>query len=108
MSIGSFREASVTRNIKLMSLNASALASVGPGTYTETVTITAGGAGNSPQSFPVTLIVNSNPVLTSTVPSLNFNYQIGQTAPSPQTITVNSTGAPLNFQVAVNASIAAR
>jgi len=87
-----------------LSLNASALANVGPGTYTETVTITAGGAGNSPQSFPVTLIVNSNPVLTSTVPSLNFNYQIGQTAPSSQTVTINSTGAPLNYQVAVNAT----
>jgi len=87
-----------------LSLNASALANVGPGTYTETVTITAGGAGNSPQAFPVTLIVNSNPVLTSTVQSLNFNYQIGQTAPPPQTVTVNSTGAPLNFQVAANAS----
>jgi uncharacterized protein (TIGR03437 family) len=87
-----------------LSLNASALANVGPGTYTETVTITASGAGNSPQAFPVTLIVNSNPVLTSTVPSLNFNYQIGQTAPSSQTITINSTGAPLNYQVAVNAS----
>jgi uncharacterized protein (TIGR03437 family) len=87
-----------------LSLNASALASFGPGTYTETVTITAGGAGNSPQSFPVTLIVNSNPVLTSTVPSLNFNYEIGQTTPSSQTVTINSTGAPLNYQVAVNAT----
>jgi uncharacterized protein (TIGR03437 family) len=87
-----------------LSLNQQALANVGPGIYTETVTITAAGAGNSPQSFPVTLIVNSNPILTANVPSLNFNYQTGQTVPSPQTITVSSTGAPLIYSVAVNAS----
>jgi uncharacterized protein (TIGR03437 family) len=87
-----------------LSLNAQVLPNVGPGAYTETVTITSSGAGNSPQSFPVTLIVSSNPILTANVQSLNFNYQIGQTAPSPQTITVNSTGAPLNFQVAANTS----
>jgi uncharacterized protein (TIGR03437 family) len=87
-----------------LSLNQPVLATLGPGTYTETVTLTAGGAGNSPQSFPVTLIVGSNPILTTNVPSLNFNYQVGQTAPSPQTITLNSTGAPLNYQVAVNAT----
>ncbi len=34
--------------------------------------------------------------------SLNFNYQVGQTAPSNQTITITSSGAPLNYQVAVN------
>ena len=87
-----------------LSLNQQALANVGPGIYTETVTITAAGAGNSPQSFPVTLVVNSNPILTANVPSLNFNYQIGQTVPSPQTITVSSTGAPLTYSVAVNAT----
>ena len=66
------------------------------------MTVTAGGAGNSPQSFPVTLIVNSNPTLTFNQQSLTFNYQAGQTTPSPQTITLNSTGAPQPFQVAVN------
>ena len=85
-----------------LSLNAQAVANLGPGTYTETVTITAGGAGNSPQSFPVTLVVSSNPTLTFNQHSLTFNYQVGQTTPSPQTITLNSTGAPLPFQVAVS------
>ena len=87
-----------------LSLNPQVVATLGPGTYTESVTISAGGAGNSPQSFPVTLVVNSNPILTGNVSSLNFNYQIGQATPSSQTITVNSTGAPLNYQVAVNAA----
>jgi len=87
-----------------LSLNQQALANLGPGIYTETVSVTASGAGNSPQTFPVTLIVNSNPILTANVPSLNFNYQIGQTVPSPQAITISSTGAPLTYSVAVNAS----
>ena len=79
------------------------LQTLGPGTYTETVTVAASGAGNSPQSFVVTLTVSSNPILISSVQSLNFNYQVGgETAPSNQTITITSSGAPLNYQVAVN------
>ena len=78
------------------------LAGLGPGTYTETVTLTGSGAGNSPQSFDVTLTVSSNPTLIGSLQSLNFNYQVGQTAPSNQAITVTSSGAPLNYQVAVN------
>ena len=75
------------------------VATLGPGTYVENVTITSSGAGNSPQMFPVTLQVTSNPVLTATVPSLNFNFQVGQATPQSQTFTVSSTGAPLDYQV---------
>jgi uncharacterized protein (TIGR03437 family) len=85
-----------------LGLNAAVLGAIGPGTYTETVTITSAGAGNSPQSFPVTLVVSSNAALTASAQSLNFNFQAGQTAPSNQTFTVGSTGAPLNYQVAAN------
>jgi uncharacterized protein (TIGR03437 family) len=85
-----------------LSMNPTVLATLGPGTYTETVTLSGSGAGNSPQTFPVTLTVSSNPALTGSVQTLNFNYQVGQTAPSNQTITVTSSGAPLNYQVAVN------
>ncbi len=86
----------------MLSVSPTVLENLGPGTYTETVTLTGSGAGNSPQTFPVTLTVSSNPILTGSVPSLNFNYQVGQTAPSQQTITVASSGAPLNYQVAAN------
>ena len=86
----------------MLSVNAAALNSIGPGTYSETVTVASAGAGNSPQTFPVTLVVNSNPILKANVQSLNFNHQIGQTVPSSQTVTLTSTGAPLNYQVAVN------
>lgn len=85
-----------------LTVDPTVLPTLGPGTYTETVTLAGSGAGNSPQSFQVTLTVSSNPILTSSSQSLNFNYQIGQTAPSNQTITLTSSGAPLNYQVAVN------
>ncbi len=85
-----------------LSVNPTVLSSLGPGTYTDTVTLSGSGAGNSPQSFQVTLTVSSNPILIGSVQSLNFNYQVNQTAPSNQTIKVTSSGAPLNYQVAVN------
>lgn len=85
-----------------LSINPTVLATLGPGTYTETVTLAGSGAGNSPQSFDVTLTVSSNPALIGSAPSLSFNYQVGQTAPSNQTVTITSSGAPLNYQVAVN------
>ena len=85
-----------------LTISPTVLPTLGPGTYTETVTLAGSLAGNSPQSFPVTLTVSSNPILTSSVPSLNFNYQTGQAAPSNQTITISSSGAPVNYQVALN------
>jgi uncharacterized protein (TIGR03437 family) len=83
-----------------LALNTSVLAGLAPGTYTENVTITSGGAGNSPQSFPVTLVVSNVPVLTASQPSANFNFQIGQAAPQSQVITLSSTGGPLNYSFA--------
>jgi uncharacterized protein (TIGR03437 family) len=83
-----------------LSINPTVLSTLGPGTYTETVTLSSAGAGNSPQAFDVTLTVSSNPTLIGSVQSLNFNYQIGEAVPSNQTITVSSSGAPLNYQVA--------
>ena len=83
-----------------MAVNAAVIGSLGPGTYVENVTVASSAAGNSPQTFPVTLVVSSNPVLTATVPSLNFNFEIGQAQPPSQTVTLSSTGAPLNFQAA--------
>jgi len=87
-----------------LSVNSGVLAGLGPGTFSETVTIASAGAGNSPQSFTVTLIVSASASLVASVPSLNFNDQIGQPAPQSQTFTVSSTGAPLAFQVATSTS----
>jgi uncharacterized protein (TIGR03437 family) len=85
-----------------LTVNPTVLQTLGPGTYTETVTLAGSGAANSPQSFDVTLTVSSNPILIGSLQSLNFNFQVGQTAPPNQTITVTSSSAPLNYQVAVN------
>lgn len=85
-----------------LTVSPTVLQTLGPGTYTETVSLTSAGAANSPQTFDVTLTVSSNPTLISSQQSLNFNYQVGQTAPPNQTITITSSGAPLNYQVAVN------
>ncbi len=87
-----------------LSVNPLVLTTLGPGTYTETVTVTSAGAGNSPQTFPVTLTVNSNPLLLPAVESLTFNYEVGQSAPPNQTFLVSSTGAPLNFQISTDTS----
>ena len=84
-----------------LGVNPTVLATLGPGTYSETVTVSSPGAGNPPQTFVVTLNVSSNPLLSPTVSSLTFNYQIGKTAPPSQTVTIGSTGAPLNYQVNV-------
>lgn len=87
-----------------LTVNPFVLSSLGPGTYSETVTVTAPAAGNSPQTFVATLTVSSNPLLISSVGSLTFNYEIGKTAPTNQTFTVSSTASPLDFQLAVSTS----
>lgn len=82
-----------------LSVDPSVLATLAPGTYSETVTVTSPGAGNSPQTFTTTLTVDSNPLLISSVSSLTFNYEIGKTAPTSQTFTLDSSASPLNFQL---------
>jgi uncharacterized protein (TIGR03437 family) len=87
----------------MLTVNPLVLATLGPGTYVENVQVSSIGAGNAP-SFPVTLVVTNNAVLTSTASALTFNYQIGQTPPSTQTLTINSTGVPLNYTVAATST----
>ena len=73
-------------------------------TYTGTVTVTAAGAGNPPQTVPVTLKVSNEPLITvnkTTNPTtLAFNWQIGQVGPGAQVIELGTTtGAALNYSV---------
>jgi len=73
------------------------------GSYNGTVTVTASGASNSPQSVPVTLTVTSGTGsgrLTATPRWLSFNYATGQSAPSPKTVSVGSSGTPLSYTAA--------
>ncbi len=95
---------STTPQALALSVNPAVLTTLGPGVYSETVTLTSAGAGNSPQTFTTTLTVNSNPILLPSVQSLTFNFQVGHTPPTNQTFTVASTGSPLNFQVTTDTS----
>jgi uncharacterized protein (TIGR03437 family) len=85
-----------------LSVTPSVLAALAPNTYVETVTVTSPGAGNSPQSFPVTLVVSTNPTLVASQTAATFNFQIGQAPPPAQTVTITSTGAPLNYTASVS------
>ncbi len=88
-----------------VSLNPNVLPLLAPGTnYTANVTVSLSGAANSPITFPVTLAVTNNSTLVVNQPSATFNYQIGQAFPSPQVISVTSTGAPLTFTAAATSS----
>jgi hypothetical protein len=84
-----------------VSVNPSGLAA---GTYNGSVAITSAGAGNSPQSVPVTLTVTvaGTPTLTITPTTLSFSVQSGGAAPPAQSISVGSSGSALNYTAAAS------
>ena len=73
------------------------------GTYKGSITITSGGASNSPQTVPVSLVVTSTTSGRLRVwPSraVTFEYESGHGSPAPKSIRVFSRGAPLSFTAA--------
>ena len=79
-----------------VSINSAALSGLAAGQYSGTVTVTSSGAGGSPASIPVTLVVTA-PTLTATPATLSFSYSIGSsTQPAPQTINLVDA-AKINF-----------
>ena len=70
-----------------------------PGTYTGTLTFNAVGAGNNPLTLNVTLNVSNNPTLNVSPNPVVFNYEVGQSVPAAQTISITANGAPLTFTV---------
>jgi uncharacterized protein (TIGR03437 family) len=74
-------------------------AGLAPGNYTGTVTVTGNGAANGPQSFPVTLLVSNDPLISvngctasnQAACGITFPFQIGQSAPNARNVTVTST-----------------
>jgi uncharacterized protein (TIGR03437 family) len=76
----------------------SAVAAVLPqGAYTNNVMLTSTAAGNPSITLPVTLTLTNSPTVVTNPTQLDFGtYQIGQAKPS-QTVTVSSTGSPLNL-----------
>lgn len=87
-----------------LSILDSVLAGLTEGVYTNTVNLTAAGAPNSPQSFPVTLTVtgggSSSAFLSALPGTAAFQFQVGQATPTAQTIQISSSGAPLQYTVA--------
>jgi uncharacterized protein (TIGR03437 family) len=82
------------------------------GTYTGTVTITATGPGGAAVAdSPVTLLVTlnvtgaTNGSLTLSATDVTFPDQVlGGPAPSPQTVTIGSTGQALNYTAVANSN----
>jgi uncharacterized protein (TIGR03437 family) len=78
------------------------------GTYAGTITITATGPGgaavaNSPVTVPVTLNVTAGS-LTLSSSTLTFAQTLGGPAPVAQTVTVGSSGQPLNYTAVANSN----
>lgn len=74
-------------------------AGLGPGSYSGIVTVTASGAANSPQTFTVTLNINSTATLAVTPASLNFSYQINGSNPVSQSVSVTTGAAAATLSV---------
>lgn len=76
------------------------------GTYNGTVTVTSGGASNSPQTIPVTLVITtstgSGRLRVWPSRAAYFEYESGHSTPSPRTLRVMSTGSPLSFTAAAH------
>ena len=70
-----------------------------PGTYNATITATAPSAANSPVTVPVTLTITPGATLQLSPASLFFAYQIGQSPPATQSITVTSNTGTVNYTV---------
>ncbi|MCS7025251.1 MAG: hypothetical protein NZV14_10655 [Bryobacteraceae bacterium] len=71
-----------------------------PGTYTGNVTLTYPGGQNV---IPITLnVTGSIALLNSSATNLAFLHTIGSANPSPQNLTIQSTGTPVNVTPVVN------
>ncbi len=69
-----------------------------PGTYNATINVLAATTGSTTQQIPVVLKVTNDPVLSASVSSLSFPYQIGQAVPGARSVMLtSSTGVPLNY-----------
>ena len=81
-----------------VSVNTSGLA---VGTYTGVINVSAPTAGNPTLAVPVTLNIAAGPVLQFNVHALSFAYQVGQSQPVSQTVTIGSTSGTVGYTVAV-------
>jgi uncharacterized protein (TIGR03437 family) len=75
-----------------VSLNTSALTSVG--TFNGSINIAVTGAAS--QTVPVTVVVSNVPAIAASPSSVSFNYQIGQATPSSQSVSITG-GSGISF-----------
>ncbi len=80
----------------------SAAQSMVSGTYTGSLTINTFGTDNPSMSVPVTLTVTTTPALAASPTALYFNYQVGYSTPTAQTVSVSSSGIPTYFTVSTS------
>jgi uncharacterized protein (TIGR03437 family) len=69
------------------------------GTYQGSIVLSSTGAGNSPVTVPVTLVVAAAPVITAAPSQLAFSYTLGNSAPAGTPIQVTSSGTVLTYLV---------
>jgi hypothetical protein len=84
-----------------ITVTATLLATLIPGTYNGTITITGTDSlgkpvGGSPQSIPVTFIVQAPCTIAATPPALTFQGVVGQPNPATQPATIGASGACAN------------
>ena len=77
-----------------VSVNTAGLAA---GVYNGSITLTSAQASNSPQPIPVTFTVTAAPTIQTSSNSITFAFQTGGSNPAPESLTVTSSGAALNF-----------
>jgi hypothetical protein len=88
----------------VVSVNTAGLA---VGTYTGTISITpSGGATNTPQTIPVTLVVSNTALFVLSPSAATFTDTIGSSGSSFQNLAVTSTdGTAIPFSVVANTSV---
>jgi BACON domain-containing protein/Big-like domain-containing protein len=69
------------------------------GIYNATITITAPGASNTPQTIAVTLTVNALPAIACSIATLNLSCTQGQNAAAQAFEVWNVGGATLNYTI---------
>jgi len=85
-------------------------AGLSPSTYNGTITITpaANGSAQPAVTIPVTLTVTFLPILNMSTSQMVFPYQVGQSTPAAQTVSLSSsTGAALSYTVTPPSAAAA-
>ena len=69
------------------------------GTYNAVINVSAPTAGNGSLAVPVTLNIAAGPVLQFNVHSLSFAFQMNQSQPLSQTISIGSTSGTVGYTV---------